>query len=505
MNGTLRVVICEDSERDVLLLERELRKEWPQVVVLRVETADNLRLVLGAGEWDLVLSDQNMPAFDALHALRILQEHRLDIPFIVVSGTLRTEDAVDLMRAGAHDFVRKDDPARLIPAIRREMEQTASRARRREVEAAFWKAEARYRSIVEDNPDLICRWLPNGNLTYVNRRYCEFFGKTPEELIGKPFLPLIPPEDRESVKANMAGLSCANPVQTHEHRVIAPNGEIRWQRWTDHAICDHSGNILEFQGSGHDTTQERLDRARLAQADKMEALGNLAGGIAHDFNNMLLPILTLARMTLNDLPEGHRGRLRLQKVVEAAERARDLAARILAFGHKEDDARPEPLDLARLVRETVGLLRSTLPSTIEFLDVVDDLPGHVTGDRSQIASALMNLVGNAADALGGEVGRIEVGLSPAEIVNGDGFVLPPRGLGLYARLTVRDSGKGMDEETRERMFLPFFTTKGVGQGTGLGLAMVHGMMTRMGGGIRVESAPGQGTAFDLFFPMEWPA
>jgi PAS domain S-box-containing protein len=502
MTNPLRVLCCEDSERDALLLERHLRKEWPGVATMRVDTPDAMGNALEAGDWDVVLSDQSMPAFSAGEALRILQEHHLDIPFIVVSGVLRTEDAVDLMRAGAHDFVRKDDPARLIPAIRREMEQAASRAQRRKVETAFWKAEARYRSIVEDNPDLICRWLPDGTLTYVNRAYRDFFGMGSEELLGKPFFPLIPPEDQESVKANVAGLSCANPVLTHEHRVITPDGEIRWQRWTDHAICDHAGNILEFQGSGHDTTQERLDRIRLAQADKMEALGNLAGGIAHDFNNMLLPILTLARMTLDDLPEGHRGRLRLQKVVEAAERARDLAARILAFGHKEDDAKPEPLDLARLVRETLGLLRSTLPSTIEFRGAVEDLPGHVTGDRSQIASALMNLVGNAADALGGQVGWIEVTLSPEEIGSGDGFVLPPRGPGPHAHLVVRDSGKGMDEETKERIFLPFFTTKEVGQGTGLGLAMVHGMMTRMGGGIRVESAPGRGTAFDLFFPME---
>ena len=231
----------------------------------------------------------------------------------------------------------------------------------------------------------------------------------------------------------------------------------------------------------------------------MEAIGTLAGGIAHDFNNILTGILGNAEMARLELAEGHPARQFLAESLAAAERARNLVAQILTFSRRREQQRAV-LALAPVVEEALRLLRASLPATIELcVSLREDVPA-VLADPTQVHQVLMNLGANAAHALRARGGRIEIFQNLVELPaeqSAAGVRLPA---GRYVRLAVRDNGHGMDAATRERIFEPFFTTKPPGHGTGLGLAVVHGIMESHDGAITVDSAPDEGAIFHLYFP-----
>jgi PAS domain S-box-containing protein len=223
---------------------------------------------------------------------------------------------------------------------------------------------------------------------------------------------------------------------------------------------------------------------QLQHSQRLEALGTLAGGIAHDLNNMLVPIVALAKLLLDDLVEDHAAHRDVETIVAAGERARDLVSQILAFSRKQKSDRHE-IDLATVVHEALRMLRATLPATIAIVEEIDPVPA-VSGDARELQQVLVNLVTNGAQAIGAVPGKITIAVKP----DGDGI-----------RLSVADTGCGIDAKTMERIFEPFFTTKEVGEGTGLGLSVMHGIVIGHGGRIEVNSEPGKGTKFDIFLPV----
>ena len=242
--------------------------------------------------------------------------------------------------------------------------------------------------------------------------------------------------------------------------------------------------------------EERL-QAQLRHSQKMENIGTLAGGIAHDFNNILTPILGYANMALRDTPAESRTHSDLQHVVSAGKRAKELINQILTFSRRSEPER-KPVQIASNVTEALKLLRSSLPSTIEFRQNIDPDCGTVLADATQIHQVIINLCTNAFHAMRESGGTLEVNLDVVELDDDLGRPHPRLALGSYVRLTVSDSGHGMDAETRDRIFEPFFTTKGVGHGTGLGLSVVHGIVVSHGGEITVYSEPGLGTTFHVY-------
>ncbi|MGH7122839.1 MAG: ATP-binding protein, partial [Stellaceae bacterium] len=225
--------------------------------------------------------------------------------------------------------------------------------------------------------------------------------------------------------------------------------------------------------------------SQLHHSQKLEALGTLAGGMAHDLNNTLVPILALSKSLVRRLPEGARERASLELVVQAAERARDLVGRVLTFSRKEQ-VQHQPVQLDQVVGQGVKLLRSLVPTTIDLVSDLVSVPP-ILGDPGQCYQVLVNLISNAARAIGTGPGVIAVRLEHDACTNG-------------VVLAVQDSGCGMDEATQRRIFEPFYTTRKVGEGTGLGLSVVHGIVTGHGGSIEVKSAPGEGTTFLIRFP-----
>jgi signal transduction histidine kinase len=249
----------------------------------------------------------------------------------------------------------------------------------------------------------------------------------------------------------------------------------------------------------HAEQAQRQLEVQLREAQKMQAIGTLAGGIAHDFNNILTVILPSARMALADSTGNPKVQEDLEQVIQAAERARSLVKQILAFSRHETIER-QVVNLAALVQETNKMLRAALPTTTELvLSLEPNLPA-VLADPNQVHQVLMNLCTNAQQALRSRPSRIELGLCAMNLNADEVSSLPGLLPGPPARLTVQDNGMGMSEEVKRQIFDPFFTTKAPGEGTGLGLALVHGIVKGHEGAIRVHSRVGEGTRFEIFLP-----
>jgi signal transduction histidine kinase/ActR/RegA family two-component response regulator len=272
------------------------------------------------------------------------------------------------------------------------------------------------------------------------------------------------------------------------------------KRWVDDDIA-LLRTIGEIFASALGREQAELEKqtleVRLRHAQRIEALGTLAGGIAHDFNNILGAILGYSEMALGRLRRDSRAWQHVQEVRKAGERARDIVDRILAFSRRTEQ-RHRPVRMRPLLEETAGLLRAALPPTVELRMQLPDEDPIVLGEPSRLQQVVMNLATNAAQAMASQ-GVIDVALDLVALDKERALSHGALAAGRYVRLTVRDSGQGMDAATLERIFEPFFTTKAAGAGTGLGLAMVHGIVSDHGGAIDVRSKPGAGSSFAAYF------
>lgn len=263
---------------------------------------------------------------------------------------------------------------------------------------------------------------------------------------------------------------------------------------------DENGNLTEVRGFVIDHTEQKKLEEQLRHSQKMEAIGTLAGGIAHDFNNILTAIMGNAEMGLLRVPVGNDVRHHFAEILKATKRARDLVKQILTFSRQERQ-QPRPLQISTIIKEVLKLLRATLPSTIEIRSNIVSNAGIVLADPIQIHQLVMNLCTNAAYAMqktGGVMGVALGNVKVEESQESQEIGLEP---GQYVQLTVSDTGSGMDPVTLARIFDPFFTTKPIGEGSGMGLAVVHGIVQSLDGGVKVETGLGKGSAFHVFLPM----
>jgi len=383
-------------------------------------------------------------------------------------------------------------------------------AERHRAEIALRQSEEKYRDIVENSVEGILRSAPDGSILSVNPALARMFGfASPEQMVRevrsigadlyrrpKEWLRLLVRLRRES------------QIFGHEAEMRRRSGDTFWISINTRCVYARNGEIAFYDAFVTDITQrkqmeeerEKLE-AQLRQAQKMEAIGTLAGGIAHDFNNILAIIMTnveLAELKLGgESPIGQN----LHVTLKAIHRARDLIRQILTFS-RVSEQKPQPLHLIPLIKQVMELLRATLPSSIEIRREIESARGDdlILADATQVHQVLMNLVTNAAHAMRERGGLLTVTLACVGFDPGDGDRPEQLHPGEYLKLTVEDTGHGMDRTTVERIFDPYFTTKNPGEGTGLGLAVVHGIVKSQGGAIQVYSEPGRGSAFHVYLP-----
>lgn len=494
----IRVLIAEDDPNDAELVIRALRQGGFEPDWRRVDTEADFIAAL-EDPVDLVISDYVMPEFGGLRALAIWKEKNIGIPFILVSGTIGEETAVTAMKMGASDYLLKDRLGRLGTAVAHELENRQLREESRQAQAELHRREEHFRSLIENASDLITVLDRAGVIRFQSPSSERVLGYRPAELTGQNALEFIHPDDAARVTAALQRAHHPGGVEVSEDfRFRHHDGGWRLVQSVGRSLPGEAAEPLVVVNSRDITERTHLEE-QLRQSQKMEAVGQLAGGIAHDFNNILGSILGNAEL-IRLLPPGspETGEC-LDDILTASRRAVELVEQILAFSRRQESRRL-PIQLQPVVREVLKLLRATVPAHVEFRAQLASVPA-VLADPTELHSVIMNLCTNAWHALLGRRGLITVGL--AEVEPDEDFIRrhPDLRPGRYVCLTVADDGCGMDEATLARIFEPFFTTKPVGTGTGLGLSVVHGIVKNHDGAIVVQSRPGAGTTFQLYFPV----
>ncbi|WP_316976964.1 CHASE domain-containing protein [Shumkonia mesophila] len=365
------------------------------------------------------------------------------------------------------------------------------------------KAEVEMRKLaraVEQSPAIIIVTNAEGTIEYVNPKFVEITGYSLGEAVGaKPTLLKSGETGAQDYEDLWKTIKSGKEWRGLFHN-RRKDGSLFWGEAAISPVFDGEGKITHFIGIQEDVTERLETERRLRHADKMDSLGNLAGGIAHDFNNMLLPIGTLTEMVLKEMEPQSKGHRRLERVLEATQRAQSLAQQILSFS-RTDEGEVRTHGISEITVETVNLLKSTLSRSVALDVRIEPDLGAVECDRAQIETVILNLAKNAADAMGQKPGDLRIAL--------EGVLLssPLKGLassidaGRYARLTISDTGKGIEPDKLVKIFEPYFTTKAKGEGTGLGLSMVRTIILKHGGEIIVESRVGVGTTFQIYLPL----
>ncbi|HYN12019.1 MAG TPA: PAS domain S-box protein [Burkholderiales bacterium] len=373
-------------------------------------------------------------------------------------------------------------------------------------EAALQRKEKQFRAMIEHSSDAVVMTRPKqGGIVYASPAFQRITGYTGEELRGREVVDLVHPDEHATaVRLRAELLGSPGKVVTNELRVLHKDGSWRWVELTRNNLLKEPNvravvmNFREISERKHaDAERARLEQ-RLRQAEKMEAVGRLAGGIAHDFNNILGGILGYAEMLAEKSEPGSALRRYADNVLTGANRASALVEQILSYSRSQRGKRA-PVELGRVVSEALGLVGGSLAGGIRLETELPATPLFVVGDPTQLHQVTMNLCTNALQAMG-ESGTLRVGLEAAEVEADRALAHTTLNAGSYARLTVADTGTGMDAATLARVFEPFFTTKEVGKGTGLGLSLVYGIVTDSGGAIDVDSAVGRGSRFAIYLP-----
>jgi two-component system, cell cycle sensor histidine kinase and response regulator CckA len=508
MDNVVRILIVEDLPSDADLAKREIKAMLPSCVFEVVETQKDYLAAIEKFQPDLIVSDYKMPHFDGLTALKLAQQEAPMVPFIILTGSMNEETAVECMKAGAADYVIKEHIKRLGLAVVSVLEQKRLRLEKERAEAvehaalnALQESEERYRSFFDNSIDAVLLTSPDGRILKANAESCRIFGYTEEELFLVGRNGVVDPSDPQLPKAleerNRTGRFKGELTLVRKDGKKFP-GEISTAVFKDKENVVRTSMIIRDITERRRAEQETTSlQDQLRQSQKVEAIGQLAGGIAHDFNNLLTIIQGNSQLSLMDLQEGDPLKANIEEIQEAAKRAADLTRQLLAFSRKQI-LEMRVLDLNQVLQRLDKMLRRVIGEDIDLTMLLPELIWKVMGDPGQIEQVIMNLSVNARDAMP-EGGKLTIETANVELDEEyakQHIAVQP---GRYVMLSMSDTGVGMAPEVRERIFEPFFTTKE--KGTGLGLSTVYGIVKQTGGNIWVYSEPGQGTTFKIYLPQ----
>jgi PAS domain S-box-containing protein len=437
-----------------------------------------------------ILSNKGAPVFEYIYKQKEKEQHRFETEFVNVDGqVVPVEISTSLIN-------RVDN---LVQTGIREIKD------RKETERKLRESEQKYRQLVETTGDIIFKHDREGKITFVNKAGLKFSGYTKERVLGRHITDFLPDSESKDLHERKASRLEGGKDNFHfETAFLNKAGE--------KIIVDVNSTPLiengEYQGSlivARDITRRKqIDRNnKLLQkqkhkSQKLETLGTLAGGIGHDFNNILTPILGYSEIIKENLPEDSKAKSYINEVIDGCLRAKEIITQMLSFS-RDNEQKRQPLNIVPIVKEALKLIRPSIPWTIEIRQKFEKINSIILADPTRIHQVIMNLCTNAYQAMQEKGGTLSIEVKQIYIDEKTSRKYIDLKNGHYIKLIVSDTGKGMDAETREHIFEPFFTTKE--EGTGMGLAVVHGIVKNHDGRINVYSEEGRGTTFNLFFPV----
>lgn len=498
----LRVLLVEDSEDDAHLLSRYFARAGYQPSVRRVETADGMREALNEpdADWDVVIADFNLPSFSAPAALRLLKRMGRDLPFIIMSGAVSEETAVDAMRAGAHDYISKQNLARLVPAIEREIREARARRLRIDAEQALRTSQERFLRLVQAMPVGLIIAEADGVVRYANTSVERLLGYGEQELrSGAVALGSIFGSEGAAVLSRLRAISASDAGRSFEALCRTRDNQhvpvlIALAPLAPETAAETAATPEQIAIFFVDLTEQKRSEEVVRRTEKLAATGQLAASIAHEINNPLEAV-TNCLFLLGSGPLDTRSREYLRIAQQELDRVTHISTQTLRFYRQS--TKPVTSNVNDLLDSVVGLYEPKMRSlSISVRRRYREVP-LLHAYEGEIRQVLANLIGNAIDAMQRDGGRLLLRSSRGrDLRTGvDGVVV-----------TVADTGSGMDPETRARIFEPFFSTKGT-TGTGLGLWVSLAIIDKHNGRISIRSCvrrdpggPG-GTVFRLFFPL----
>jgi PAS domain S-box-containing protein len=527
----MKILIVEDDANSRVFLERALLSQG-YIVESSANGVQALEKVVLSPP-DLIISDIMMPEMDGFELCRKVKtdEHLRTIPFVFYTATfIEEKDEKLAMALGASRFLIKPMepeaffnaisgvieehlaghlpvpdqlPAEMTELNRMQLEAYARKLDKKVLELekereALRESERKYRTLVENIPQKIFTKDRRSIYVSCNELFARDLGITPEEFTGKTDYDFFPKELADKYRHDDNRIMESGETEGIEEQYIH-GGKKVWVYTVKTPIRAKDGNIAGMLGIFSDITERRNLEAQLLQAQKMEAVGQLAGGIAHDFNNILTAMIGYAHIIKMKMKEDDPLRNYADQILSLSDKAANLTQSLLSFSRKRI-MNPEPVTLNEVIKRIDHLLSRIIGEDIHLQTMLSEEDLIVMADSGQIEQVLMNLATNARDAMpdGGflTIGTEKIAIDE-EFIKEHGFGKE----GEYALLAVTDTGAGMDRETREKIFEPFFTTKEVGKGTGLGLSMVYGIIKQHDGYINVYSEPGSGTTFRIYLPL----
>lgn len=409
-----------------------------------------------------------------------------------IDGSSFTEEDKLLLSTFGYQAAGAIENARLYGELNDQLEKA------KQAKEVLKKSEERYRELVENINDVIYSIDKDIIITYVSPVIKSVMGYDPPEVVGKPVAEFVHPEDIPLMMEKLPQV-LSGKLESNEYRLRTKSGEFRWARSSSRPIYE-GDHVIGLRGAFVDITAQKQLESQLRQAHKIEAIGTLTGGIAHDFNNILGIIIGNTELALEDIPEWNPAHFSLEEIKAASLRGKDIVRQLLSYIRKAD-YKTKPLRLIPVVKDSVKFLRATIPTSIDIRQTITADNDTILGDATQINQIMINLGTNAAHAMEMSGGLLEIKIQNVVLDEKSASFDPELAPGHYLKVTVSDTGHGMAPAIIKRIYDPYFTTKTVEKGSGMGLSVVLGVMKGYRGAISVESEPGKGARFDLYFPV----
>lgn len=493
MPGIVKILIVDDDHKMCDSLKALLSSHENEL-----ETSNSAREAIGYLKrelFDVVLLDIWMPDANGYEVMDYLTSQNLDTSVIVMTGQATTESAVEALRKGAYDYLRKPFGSQeLLTTLKNALDHRRLKVENRQASKALRESEEKYRLLVENVNDSIFI-IQDGSIRFANERTEEMTGYSVGELEEIPFVNLVHSDDRNMVSERLRrGPAGKELPSTYTYRTIGKAGKVIWNQVSAVPVTWRGNPAI--LNSARDITQQKILENQLVTAQRMEALGAMAGGIAHDFNNLLMAVMGNASLLLMEKDSGDPDYAKLENIQQYAQKGADLTKQLLGFakGRKSVLKTTDTNDIMEKSSEMFGRTKKEIQIHGRYQEGI----WSVAADRGQLEQVLLNIYVNADQAMpdGGHL-YLETNNVILDQYATRPFALEP---GHYIKISITDTGIGMDEATQKRIFEPFFTTKETAGGTGLGLASSYGIIKDHGGAIGAYSEKGKGTTFSIYLP-----